>query len=50
TALREAGFDPDRPTAWIAEGLLAFLPPDAQDRLLDNITGLSADGSRRAAR
>jgi methyltransferase (TIGR00027 family) len=49
TALREAGFDPDRPTAWIAEGLLAFLPPDAQDRLLDNITRLSADGSRLAA-
>jgi methyltransferase (TIGR00027 family) len=49
TALREAGFEPGRPTAWIAEGLLAFLPPDAQDRLLDNITDLSADGSRLAA-
>src|ERR1700731_953274 len=45
-ALREAGFDPDRPTAWIAEGLLGYLPPDAQDRLLDNITALSAAGSR----
>lgn len=49
TALREAGFAPGRPTAWIAEGLLAFLPPDAQDRLLDEITRLSADGSRLAA-
>jgi methyltransferase (TIGR00027 family) len=49
TALRTAGFDPDRPSAWIAEGLLAFLPPDAQDRLLDNITELSASGSRLAA-
>src|SRR6202022_107804 len=48
TALREAGFDPDRPTAWIAEGLLGYLPPDAQDRLLDNITALSAAGSRFA--
>jgi methyltransferase (TIGR00027 family) len=49
TALRAAGFDTDRPGAWIAEGLLAFLPPDAQDRLLDNITELSAPGSRLAA-
>jgi methyltransferase (TIGR00027 family) len=48
-ALRQAGFDPQRPTAWIAEGLLAFLPPEAQDRLLDNSTTLSADGSRLVA-
>ena len=48
TALREAGFDPAKPTAWIAEGLLAYLPPDAQDRLFDNITALSAPGSRLA--
>lgn len=48
TALREAGFDPNRPTAWSAEGLLGYLPPDAQDRLLDTITGLSAPGSRVA--
>ena len=47
-ALREAGFDPSRPTAWIAEGLLIYLPPEAQDRLLDNITALSAPGSRLA--
>lgn len=33
------------PTAWSAEGLLAFLPSDAQDRLLDNVTALSAPGS-----
>ncbi|CDO88854.1 SAM-dependent methyltransferase [Mycobacterium triplex] len=49
TALREKGFDASAPSAWIAEGLLAFLPPDAQDRLLDNITGLSSAGSRLAA-
>ena len=48
TALREAGFDPTQPTAWIAEGLLVYLPPDAQDRLFDNITALSAPGSRLA--
>lgn len=45
-ALSEAGFDPAKPTAWIAEGLLGYLPPDAQDRLLDQITELSAPGSR----
>lgn len=44
-ALRAAGFDPSAPVAWSAEGLLPFLPPDAQDRLLDNITELSPAGS-----
>jgi len=48
TALRDNGFDLSRPTAWIAEGLLIYLPPDAQDRLFDNITVLSAPGSRIA--
>ena len=48
-ALQQAGFDAQRPTVWVAEGLLAFLPPEAQDRLLDNITALSADGSRLVA-
>ncbi|OMC38837.1 SAM-dependent methyltransferase [Mycobacterium sp. GA-1841] len=46
TALAEAGFDASVPTAWIAEGLLGYLPADAQDRLLDQITALSAPGSR----
>jgi methyltransferase (TIGR00027 family) len=44
-ALKEAGFDADQPTAWSAEGLLGYLPPDAQDRLLDTVTALSAPGS-----
>jgi methyltransferase (TIGR00027 family) len=48
TALRNAGFDPSQPTAWSAEGLLGYLPPEAQDRLLDTITELSAPGSRLA--
>ncbi|MEE6178388.1 class I SAM-dependent methyltransferase [Mycobacterium sp. 050134] len=48
-ALAEAGFDAGRPTAWAAEGLLGFLPPEAQDRLLDQVTALSADGSRLVA-
>jgi methyltransferase (TIGR00027 family) len=47
-ALRAHGFDTAAPTAWIAEGLLIYLPPDAQDRLFDNITTLSAPGSRIA--
>ncbi|MGD1236778.1 class I SAM-dependent methyltransferase [Mycobacterium seoulense] len=49
SALRRAGFDTGRPAAWAAEGLLGFLPPEAQDRLLDDITALSADGSRLVA-
>ncbi len=47
-ALRAAGFDPSAPTAWLAEGLLIYLPPDAQDRLLDTIADLSAPGSTLA--
>ncbi len=45
TALRAAGFDSSAPTAWLAEGLLVYLPPTAQDRLFDDITALSAPGS-----
>ena len=44
-ALRRSGFDVTQPTSWSAEGLLMYLPPDAQDRLFDNITELSASGS-----
>jgi len=47
-ALRAKGFDLAQPTAWIAEGLLVYLPPDASDQLFDNITSLSAPGSRVA--
>ena len=48
SALTDAGLDPGQPTAWSAEGLLVYLPPDAQDRLFDNIVALSAPGSRIA--
>ncbi len=49
-ALRRIGFDTDQPTVWIAEGLfIGFLPPALQDRLLDNVTALSAPGSHAAA-
>jgi methyltransferase (TIGR00027 family) len=45
-ALAEAGFDPDRPTVWSAEGLLPYLPGAAQDALFEQIDELSALGSR----
>ncbi|ODR02986.1 SAM-dependent methyltransferase [Mycobacterium intermedium] len=47
-ALKAAGFDAAQPTAWIAEGLLGYLPAEAQDRLLDQVTAQSAKGSRVA--
>jgi methyltransferase (TIGR00027 family) len=43
-ALRDSGFDAAQPTAWLAEGLLIYLPPDAQDRLFDQITAQSVPG------
>jgi len=46
--LCDTGFDPSRPTAWLAEGLLMYLPADAQDRLFEQITELSAPGSHIA--
>ncbi|BCO60816.1 class I SAM-dependent methyltransferase [Mycobacterium intracellulare] len=48
SALRAAGFDPQAPSAWSAEGLVVYLPDDAQDALFDNVTSLSAHGSRLA--
>lgn len=48
SALRAAGFDPQAPSAWSAEGLVVYLPDDAQDALFDNVTSLSAPGSRLA--
>ncbi|HEY2060700.1 MAG TPA: SAM-dependent methyltransferase [Amycolatopsis sp.] len=45
-ALREAGFAPGRPTAWLAEGLLVYLDYDDAARLLADVTALSAPGSR----
>lgn len=44
-ALRAAGFDASQSTAWLVEGLLIYLPPDAQDLLFDLITAQSAPGS-----
>jgi methyltransferase (TIGR00027 family) len=47
-ALRDKGFRPDQPTAWLAEGLLIYLTPTDADRLLSTVTVLSAPGSRLA--
>ncbi len=48
SALRSAGFDPHAPAAWSAEGLLIYLPSEAQDALFDTITTLSAPRSQLA--
>ena len=47
-ALEEHPFVGGEPTAWIAEGLLAYLPPGDQARLLRRIGERSAPGSRLA--
>ena len=47
-ALAAAGFDRTQPTAWLAEGLLPYLPSDAQDRLFELFSAQSAIGSRVA--
>ena len=44
-ALREAGFDPSRPTAWLVEGLLSFLPAEAERNLFAQLERLSVPGS-----
>ncbi|MBZ4521826.1 class I SAM-dependent methyltransferase [Mycobacterium avium] len=47
-ALRDAGFDPQAPTAWLLEGLLMYLPGPAHDALFGRIDEHSAPGSRLA--
>jgi methyltransferase (TIGR00027 family) len=47
-ALRQSGFDVRCPTAWLAEGLLPFLPDDAKDSLFTRMHELSAAGSQIA--
>jgi methyltransferase (TIGR00027 family) len=49
-ALRRVGFDSSQRTVWIAENLLiGYLPPDGQNRLLQDVTAVSVAGSRFAA-
>jgi methyltransferase (TIGR00027 family) len=47
-ALSTAGFDRTQPAAWLAEGLLPYLPAEAEDRLFQLLTELSAPGSQVA--
>jgi methyltransferase (TIGR00027 family) len=47
-ALRGAGFDSSRVSAWSAEGLLPYLPAHVQDLLFHRVHVLSAVGSRIA--
>ena len=44
--LRGAGFDPAVPTAWLAEGVMFYLPDETGRRILETVTALSAPGSR----
>jgi len=47
-ALLDKGFDPSTPSAWLAEGLLIYLPAAAQHHLFAGIEALSAPGSHVA--
>lgn len=47
-ALRDSGFRSDEPSAWIAEGLLIYLPAAAQEQLFTGIDSLAAPGSHVA--
>ncbi|HEY7052875.1 MAG TPA: class I SAM-dependent methyltransferase [Mycobacterium sp.] len=47
-ALRDSGFEPSKPTAWLVEGLLIYLPAQAQEQLYTAVDSLSAAGSRAA--
>jgi methyltransferase (TIGR00027 family) len=47
-ALRDSGFDPSKPSAWIAEGLLIYLSATAQHQLFAGIDSLAAPGSHVA--
>jgi methyltransferase (TIGR00027 family) len=43
-----AGFQPEESTVWLAEGLLIYFSQAENDRLLDQIGGLSSPGHRLA--
>lgn len=47
-ALTCAGFDPATPSAWLAEGLLFYLPGPAETALVETVDRLSAEGSALA--
>jgi len=47
-ALQDSGFDAAKPSAWIAEGLLIYLPAAAQQQLFTGIDALASTGSHVA--
>ena len=47
-ALRDNGFDPAQTSAWLAEGLLLYLPATVQEQLFIGIDSMSSPGSRLA--
>ncbi|MFD5782206.1 class I SAM-dependent methyltransferase [Streptomyces sp. NPDC126933] len=47
-ALTDAGFDPEAPSVWLAEGLLFYLPITAETYLIDTVDRLSTGGSALA--
>jgi methyltransferase (TIGR00027 family) len=47
-ALKDNGFDANKPSAWLAEGLLIYLPAGAQHQLFTGIDRLAATGSHVA--
>ncbi|MFE9975256.1 SAM-dependent methyltransferase, partial [Streptomyces hirsutus] len=47
-ALTDAGFDATAPTAWLAEGLLFYLPRATEIQLIDTVDRLSTGGSALA--
>lgn len=46
--LRDNGFDSSEPSAWIAEGLLIYLPATAQAQLFTGVDALAVSGSHIA--
>jgi methyltransferase (TIGR00027 family) len=44
--LQQAGFDPQAPVVWVAEGLLAYLSVEVRDALIETAAALSVAGSR----
>jgi methyltransferase (TIGR00027 family) len=48
TRLVDAGFDPATPAAWLAEGVLFYLPDPVVAHVLDTASALATPGSRLA--
>lgn len=45
-ALQDKGFRPDLPSAWLAEGLLVYLPDDVVNRVVEGVSAASEPNSR----